>query len=72
MHRIDIEYSLAQDTLVLQFIFLIYQVEIQQYVTQETFLVQFLGPTGTFWGLLIFVELLVELFRSVQVVFKKH
>ena len=22
------------------------------YVTRETFLVQFLGPTGTFWGLL--------------------
>ena len=42
------------------------------YVTRETFLVQFLGPTGTFWGLLIFVELLVELFWSVQVVLKKH
>ena len=27
------------------------------YVTRETFLVQFLGPTGTFWGLLNFVEL---------------
>ena len=42
------------------------------YVTRETFLVQFLGPTGTFCGLLNFVELLVELFWSVQVVFKKH
>ena len=40
------------------------------YVTRETFLVQFLGPTGTFWGLLNFVELLVELFWSVQVVLK--
>ena len=39
-------------------------------VTQETFLVQFLGPTGTFWGLLNFVELLVKLFWSVQVVLK--
>ena len=27
------------------------------YVTRETFLVQFLGPTGTFWGLLNFVDL---------------
>ena len=36
----------------------------------ETFLVQFLGPTGTFWDLLNFVELLVELFWSVQVVLK--
>ena len=42
------------------------------YVTRETFLVQFLGPTGTFWGLLNFVKLLVELFWSVQVVLKKH
>ena len=42
------------------------------YVTRETFLVQFLGPTGTFRGLLNFVELLVELFWSVQVVSKKH
>ena len=43
------------------------------YVTRETFLVQFLWPTGTFWGLLNFVELLVELFWSVQVVLtKKH
>ena len=42
------------------------------YVTRETFLVQFLGPTGTFWGLQNFVELLVELFWSVQVVLKKH
>ena len=25
------------------------------YVTRETFLVQFLGPTGTFWGFLNFV-----------------
>ena len=41
------------------------------YVTRETFLVQFLGPTGTFWGLLNFVELLIELFWSVQVVLKK-
>ena len=40
------------------------------YVTRETFLVQFLGPTGTFWGPLNFVELLVELFWSVQVVSK--
>ena len=40
------------------------------YVTRETFLVQFLGPTGTFWGLLNFVELLVELFWPVQVVLK--
>ena len=38
----------------------------------ETFLVQFLGPTGTFWDLLSFVELLVELFWLVQVVLKKH
>ena len=42
------------------------------YVTRETFLVQFLGPTCTFWGHLNFVELLVELFWSVQVVLKKH
>ena len=42
------------------------------YVTRETFLVQFLGPTGTFWRLLNFVDLLVELFWSVQVVLKKH
>ena len=41
------------------------------YVTREIFLVQFLEPTGTFWGLLNFVELLVELFWSVQVVLKK-
>ena len=41
------------------------------YVTRETFLIQFLGPTGTFWGFLNFVELLVELFWSVQVVLKK-
>ena len=42
------------------------------YVTRETFLVQYLGPTGTFWGLLNFVELWVELFWSVQVVLKKQ
>ena len=42
------------------------------YVTRETSLVQFLGTTGTFWGLLNFVELLVEIFWSVQVVLKKH
>ena len=40
------------------------------YVTRETFLVQFLGPTGTFWRLENFVELLVELFWSVQGVLK--
>ena len=42
------------------------------YVTPETLLVQFLGPTGTFWHLLNFVELLVELFWSVQVVLKNE
>ena len=35
------------------------------YVTLETFLVQFLGATGTIWH---FVEFLVELFWSLQVV----
>ena len=33
------------------------------YVTRETFLVQFIGPTGAIQN---FVELLVELFRNVK------
>ena len=42
------------------------------YVTLETFLVQFLGPTGTIWRRSQnFVELLVELFWSLQLVLKK-
>ena len=39
---------------------------------EKTFFVQFPGPTGTIWALpLNFVELLVELFWSLQVYRKK-
>ena len=41
------------------------------FVTRETFLVQFLGPRGIFWGSSEFCRILVELFCSVQKAFKK-
>ena len=43
------------------------------YVTRETFLAQFLGPTGTIWRLLKICRTFgVELFWSLLVYQKKH